>query len=177
LSTLPPLLVAEEIEKHRLPVRVNPSPPKVPDVMHNWGSDGEDASVMVPPRLVPLSVLPRNDSEPPVNVMFVDESHGPEVAVSVRVRLAKKLNLDDAGANVSAVEPERPSLHRVEKMLEHDVAVWGGMVELDGPPGPVDEATPGDGVPPPPVGVLMVPGVTDADTGPDAAKSLLTVGT
>jgi hypothetical protein len=35
LSTVPPELVAEEIEKHRLPLSVNPSPPKVPEVMHN----------------------------------------------------------------------------------------------------------------------------------------------
>lgn len=169
------MLVAEEIEKHRLPLRVNPSPPKFPDVMHNCGSDDPVASAMVPPRLVPLSALPRNDSEPALNAMLVDGSHWPEVAASVSERFAKKVNLDDPGVNFSVVEPEAPSLHNVEKTLEH--AVWAVRAKLDRPTDPVGGAVPGDDAPEPPASALSVPDATDTDTGPDAAKSLLTVGT
>jgi hypothetical protein len=178
LSTVPPLLVAEEIEKHRLPTRVKPSPPKLPVVMHNWGDVvDDDTSVTVPPRPVPLSVLPRNDTEPPVNAMLADGSQGPEVAASVRERFPKKVNVDDPGVKVSVVGPESPSLHKVEKIAEHDAEVWGVTPKLEGPTDPVEGAVPGDDVPEPPVGALSVPDATVTVTGADVAKSLLTLGT
>ena len=178
LSTVPPLLVAEEIEKHRLPTRVKPSPPKLPVVMHNWGDVvDDDTSVTVPPRPVPLSVLPRNDTEPPVNAMLADGSQGPEVAASVRERFPKKVNVEDPGVKVSVVGPESPSLHKVEKIAEHDAEVWGVTPKLEGPTDPVEGAVPGDDVPEPPVGALSVPDATVTVTGADVAKSLLTLGT
>lgn len=176
LSTVPPLADAVEIEKHRLPLTVTASPPRLPDVMHNWGELDVDAtSVMVPPRPVPLSVLPASDSEAWLNAMLVDGEHWPEVWASVRERFAKKVNADDPGEKVRVVGPERPSLHKVEKMLEHDVAVVEVPAKIEGPKDPAGAAS-GEDAPDPPAVALPVPGATDVETGPDAAKSLLLAG-
>lgn len=177
LSTVPPVLEASEIVKHRLPLTVKPSPPKLPEVIQRRGDvDGDVASVMLPPRSLPLSVFPRNDSAPPLNVMLADESQGPEVWASFRERFAKIFNADDTGVKVSVVGPEAPSFHNVENMVEHSPTVWGVIAKLEGPLGPAGTVL-GDDAPEPPAGPPRVPDITVADTGPDVAKSLLTVGT
>jgi hypothetical protein len=177
LSRVPPVLVAAEIVKHRLPVTVKPSPPKLPDVMQRRGDvDADVTSVMLPPRPLPLSVLPRNESAPPLNVMLPDESQGPEVWSTVRERFAKIVTADETGVKVSAVGPAAPSFHNVEKMSEHDPTVWGVTAKLEGPLGPAGTVF-GEDVPEPPAGAPRVPDITVADTGPDVAKSPLTVGT
>ena len=131
----------------------------------------------VPPSSLPLRVFPRNDSEPPLNVMFADGSHVPEVWASVRERLAKSVNVDDPGAKVRVVGPEAPSFHKVEKIEEHVPAVCGRTAMLEGPADPAEGVVPIEGAPGPAAGELTAPGATVAEAGPDAAKSLLTVGT
>ncbi|HET8989649.1 MAG TPA: hypothetical protein VFN59_00910 [Acidimicrobiales bacterium] len=177
LSTVPFVPATEKIEKHRLPLTVTPSPPRLPDVMHNWGEVVVDvASVMVPPRPVPPRVPPRNDSSPPLKVMLVDGSHVPEVAASVTERALRKPNWGDE--KVRVVEPEAPSPHKVVKMAEHDVDVWGTTAELEGPADPPPAAVPGaDASPLCSAGALPTLGVTFTETGPETAKSPRSAGT
>ena len=177
VSTVPLVPVASEIEKHRLPLTVNPPPLKLPVVMHNWGDVVDDVtSVMVPPRPLPLSVLPRNDSEPPLNVMLVDGSHGPEVGASLSESFAKKVKVEDPGVKVKVAGPERPSLHKVEKIVEHDVEVWAMTAEFEEPTDPAEGAVANEDVPGPRARAVSVPDATVTDTGTDAAKSLVPEG-
>ncbi len=92
----------------------------------------------------------------------------------MRERFAKTVSVDDPGENVRTVGPEAASLHNVEKIVEHDVVVWAVAATLDEPAVPAGDNVPGED---PPVGALTASGVTVADTGPDAAKSPLVVGT
>ena len=133
--------------------------------------------MIVPERPEPLSAFPRNENEPLVNVMLVDGSHVPEVTASVRERFAKKVNWDDPGVKVRLAEPEAPSLHSWEKVVEHDPAVCGRIAMLEGPADPAEGVDPIEGAPGPVADALTTPGATVAEAGPDAAKSLLTVGT
>ena len=75
--------------------------------------------MMVPDRLDPVSELPRNDTEPALNEILVDGSHGPDVAASVSERFAKKVSLDDPAVKARLAGPERPSVHSWEKSVEH----------------------------------------------------------
>jgi hypothetical protein len=131
---------------------------------------------MVPLRPAPLSVLPRNDSEPSLNVMLDDGSHVPDCAASVTERLPRKLNWDDV--KVKEVDPKAPSPHKVEKMDEHDGDVWSTAAGLEGPAEPPLGAV-ADADPSPPFrfSAFLAFDVTDTDAGPETTTSLESAGT